>query len=64
MGAEDFAYFLKTPGSHLFVGNGTVAAPTEPRFRRRNSYGVSFLRIAERALPLGDAYGAGRQKAD
>ncbi len=60
MGAEDFAYFLeKTPGAYLFVGNGDTAGLHQPDFDFDDAtapYGASFFaRIAERALPLGDA---------
>lgn len=60
MGAEDFAYFLeKTPGSYLFVGNGDTAGLHQPDFDFDDAtapFGASFFaRIAERALPLGDA---------
>ena len=60
MGAEDFAYFLeKVPGSYLFVGNGDTAGLHQPDFDFDDAaapYGASFFaRIAERALPMGDA---------
>ncbi len=60
MGAEDFAYFQeKVPGCYLFVGNGDTAGLHQPNYDFDDAaapYGASFFaRIAERALPLGDA---------
>ncbi|MCL4119011.1 UNVERIFIED_CONTAM: hypothetical protein GTU68_015091 [Idotea baltica] len=60
MGAEDFAYFLeKTPGCYLFVGNGDTAGLHQSNYDFNDAtapYGASFFaRMAERALPLGDA---------
>lgn len=60
MGAEDFAYFLeKRPGAYLFVGNGDTAGLHQSSYDFDDAtapYGASFFaRIAERALPLGDA---------
>ena len=60
MGAEDFAYFQeKIPGSYLFVGNGDTAGLHQTNYDFDDAtapYGASFFaRIAERALPLGDA---------